>query len=166
MVLIAAYLVLTCGFGYLGYLENIEQRVRGHDSVYYFSYIHHLNEGGIGNFKQYAKRAYEMSPNYRNAILLYSLSCMLSGDHAETLRVFQCWYSQRPEELLARWGLAEFLVKDGKNDEAEQLFRPFAKKGNPLSKVIYGRIINREKTLVDQAFFDLYDEKLKNIRVE
>ena len=29
MVLIAAYLVLTCGFGYLGYLENIEQRVRG-----------------------------------------------------------------------------------------------------------------------------------------
>ena len=39
IVLIVAYLVLTSGFGYLGYLENIERRIRGNDSVYYFSYL-------------------------------------------------------------------------------------------------------------------------------
>ena len=39
IVLIVAYLVLTSGFGYLGYLENIERRIRGNDSVYYYSYL-------------------------------------------------------------------------------------------------------------------------------
>ena len=38
IVLIVAYLVLS-GFGYLGYLENIERRIRGNDSVYYYSYL-------------------------------------------------------------------------------------------------------------------------------
>ena len=128
--------------------------------------IHYLNERDIDNFEKYAKRAYEMSPNYRNSPLLYSLSCMYSQGNAEALRVFQQWYRQKPNDLLVRWGLAEFLVKAGKRDEAEQLFRSFATKGDALSKVIYSRIINREKTLVDQKFFDLYNEKLENIRVE
>ena len=128
--------------------------------------IHYLNERKIDNFEKYAKRAYEMSPDYRNSLLLYSLSCMYSEDDAETLRVFQQWYRQKPNDLLVRWGLAEFLVKEGERDEAERLFRPFAKRGNPQEKVIYSRIISREKTLVDQTFFDLYNEKLKNIRVE
>ena len=36
IVLIVAYLVLTSGFGYLGYLENIERRIRGNDSSAFF----------------------------------------------------------------------------------------------------------------------------------
>ena len=69
IVLIVAYLVLTSGFGYLGYLENIERRIRGNDSVYYYSYLRSAFFDRDLNFENEWAHFYgapENSPSYDN----------------------------------------------------------------------------------------------------
>ena len=39
MWLMLGYVVLTVLYGQFGYLDNLDDRVRGHDSVYYYSYL-------------------------------------------------------------------------------------------------------------------------------
>ena len=128
--------------------------------------VNYLSKNDMDNFKKYARMAYEMSPYYRNSLLLYSLVCITSDNNDEGLQVFQLWYLQERDDILARWGFAEYLVKHGNFDQAAQLFRFSHRKNQALSKDIYSRIEHRENTLIDERFFVLYKDRFKNIYAE
>ena len=108
----------------------------------------------------------ELHLYYRNSLLLYSLVCITSDNNDEGLQVFQLWYLQERDDILARWGFAEYLVKHGNFDQAAQLFRFSHRKNQALSKDIYSRIEHRENTLIDERFFVLYKDRFKNIYAE
>jgi hypothetical protein len=112
--------------------------------------------------------AYGLSPLYRNSPLVYGLACILYYQVDEGTRVFQAWYDRRPEDVLARWGLAEHLVLRGEYDRAAELFAPsVALAEHPsLRTAVLSKILRREKTLVDEEFLTAYKARLNAVQAE
>jgi hypothetical protein len=130
------------------------------------SAVKRLNDGDIEGFNRHAALAHRYSPDYRNSLLVYSLKCLSSGDDQETLDVFRRWHERRPGDMIARWGLAESLARQGAHEQAEALFASGIAGGDALAGEVRARIDRGETSLIDARFYEMYTQRLRDIRLE
>lgn len=125
--------------------------------------LYFLDRKDYKTFGKYSKRAYKIDRFYRNVFSIHGLSCILLGNSMEGAKVFREWHEIEPREILAQWGLAEFLVKNVKYGEANKLFlrADFDEKEATIFQAIREKLKNKSKTLIDNSFYELFNKRFE-----
>jgi len=119
-----------------------------------------LNRRDVPQFKKIASRAFSMKPAHPYSHMTYGLACLLAGEEAEGIRVFQSWHALDSRDILARWGLAEYAVRRGNREAAKGLFANCREEDGPLCMKILSKIDRGGTEIIDETFFDLFQSRL------
>lgn len=119
-----------------------------------------LQRKNMDVYHQKASQAYALSPDFRGIRPVYALSCLLSSNQQEGVRVFEEWLAQEPQELLARWGLATMYVWQGNFQKAALIF-PDNSSASPVDTIIRAKINQQQTQLLDRDFFERYSAYIK-----
>jgi hypothetical protein len=124
--------------------------------------LYHLSQKDIVQMKHHAKMAINLNPTSLKAHAVYGYACLLSGDGREGYRVFKRWHSLDSEDMLAKVGLAEYLVKRGGRHAASNLFSTAecARAELSICKKIKTIKYSSNDTLLDKTYWDLYLRRL------
>ena len=129
-----------------------------------FAALSYLKQNNLISMEKYAKLAYVTNPSHINAHLIYGLFCILSERKEEGLSVFQSWNQLAPTDILAKYGLAEHFIQQGKVAAAAQVFTNCALEDAALCQTMKQKIqIEAPLVLLDQAFLKRYDKRLQSV---
>ncbi len=126
---------------------------------------YYLQQKDIQRMKAHAAYAYKENPSRLNAHVVYGLACILSGDSNEGFKVFQSWHDLDSTDILAKYGLAEYLIKQGEREAASRLFSPSscAPKDSQPCRKLAAKIKRREPTLLDGKFLRTYEKRVAEL---